>query len=202
MKLSTEGDDGRSQSHIPVIPHSNCFTSVFFPAFRGCCSVSAASNESQMKDQPTVKKQTTKSRIYLSLTVQAPHFLCRNLHDVTRAQSAPSDREDHRPNVDGINHRVKSADTRESGGWTLGALSIENRVAQLRRCGFPNTLMSCRELSRGGAFREATEQCGQIGRCLEFGIQPVRRGWQILQHRMAAAVAALTRLRLRLPAVH
>jgi hypothetical protein len=75
MKPSVEGDDGRSQSSIL---HSNCFTSVFFPAFRVCWSVSTASNDSKMKDQPTVKKLTTESRNCPQLTVQAPHFLDRD----------------------------------------------------------------------------------------------------------------------------
>jgi hypothetical protein len=77
-KPSAEGNDGRSQSHILVIPHSNCFTSVFFPAFRVSSAVSAASNDSRVNDQPTLKKLTTQSRNHLQLTVQAPHSLCRD----------------------------------------------------------------------------------------------------------------------------
>jgi hypothetical protein len=78
MKLSAEGNDGRSQNHISVIPHSNCFTSVFFPAFRVCEAVSAASNHRKVKDQPTVKKLTTESRNHPQLTVKTPHSLCRD----------------------------------------------------------------------------------------------------------------------------
>jgi hypothetical protein len=50
MNPCAEGDHGRSQSGIPVIPHSNYFTSVFFPAFRVSCAVAAASNDSEVKD--------------------------------------------------------------------------------------------------------------------------------------------------------
>jgi hypothetical protein len=71
MKPGAKGNDGRSQSHIPVNPHSTCFTSVFFPAFRVYCSVSAALNDRKVKDQPTVKKLMTESCNYPRLTVQA-----------------------------------------------------------------------------------------------------------------------------------
>jgi hypothetical protein len=78
MKPSAESDDGRSQCCIPVIPHLNCFTSVFFPAFRVCCAVSAFSNDSKAKDPPTLQKLTTGSHNNPQLTVQAPHFLFRD----------------------------------------------------------------------------------------------------------------------------
>jgi hypothetical protein len=77
MKSSAEGNDGRSQSHIPVIPHPNSFTSVFFPAVRACEAVSAGANDSKVKHEPIVKKLTTKSRKYPQHTMRAPQLLCR-----------------------------------------------------------------------------------------------------------------------------
>jgi hypothetical protein len=56
MKPSAEVNDGRSQSHIPVILHSICFTSVFFLAFRVCWSVSTGSDDRKMKDERMIKK--------------------------------------------------------------------------------------------------------------------------------------------------
>jgi hypothetical protein len=77
-KPSAKGNDGRPRSRRPVIPHSNCSTSLLFPPFRVCCAVSVASNDSKMKDQPTMIKLTIESPNSPQLTVQAPHFICRD----------------------------------------------------------------------------------------------------------------------------